>query len=195
MLDTVTAVCICEEICQMMFLPEQEREILYYATLIHDIGMLAIPKEIVLAPRRLKKEEMKIIERHVEITQRHLEKRMKDEVLSIVLAHHERGDGSGYPRHLKEGQISLHQGILQLVDVVSALVSKKSYREAMPKQRVIELLNQDASKKRLKQQIVSMFVNSYDEIMEHVKKETARTLKMYQTLNLQYQQVSKKYKI
>ena len=194
-LDTVTAVCICEEICQMMFLPEQEREILYYATLIHDIGMLAIPKEIVLAPRRLKKEEMKIIERHVEITQRHLEKRMKDEVLSIVLAHHERGDGSGYPRHLKEGQISLHQGILQLVDVVSALVSKKSYREAMPKQRVIELLNQDASKKRLKQQIVSMFVNSYDEIMEHVKKETARTLKMYQTLNLQYQQVSKKYKI
>lgn len=194
-LDTVTAVCICEEICQMMFLPEQERELLYYATLLHDIGMLAIPKEIVSAPRKLKKEEIKVVRGHVEIAQKHLEARMSAEVLSIALAHHERGDGSGYPNHLKEGQISLHQGILQVVDVVSALVSKRSYREAMSKQQVIRLLNEEGSKKRLKQQIVSMFINSYDEIMEHVKKETAGTLKMYQTLNLQYQQVIKKYKI
>lgn len=194
-LDTVTAVCICEEICQMMFLPEQEREILYYATLIHDIGMLAIPQEIIRALRRLKKEEIKIVRSHIEIARKHLETRMKDEVLDIALAHHERGDGSGYPNRLKEGQISLDQGILQVVDVVSALVSKRSYREAMSKQQVIGLLNEEASKKQLKQQIVSMFVNSYDEIMEHVKTETARTLKMYQTLNLQYQQVSKKYKI
>ena len=120
---------------------------------------------------------------------------MKDKKLEIALAHHERGDGSGYPRHLKEGQISLHQGILQVVDVVSALVRKRSYREAMPKQQIISLLNEDAAKKRLKHQIVSMFVNSYDEIMEHVKKEMAGTLKMYQTLNLQYQQVSKKYNL
>lgn len=194
-LDTVTAVCICEEICQMMFLPEQEREILYYATLIHDIGMLAIPQEIIRALRRLKKEEIKIVRSHIEIARKHLETRMKDEVLDIALTHHERGDGSGYPNRLKEGQISLDQGILQVVDVVSALVSKRSYREAMSKQQVIGLLNEEASKKQLKQQIVSMFVNSYDEIMEHVKTETARTLKMYQTLNLQYQQVSKKYKI
>lgn len=79
--------------------------------------------------------------------------------------------------------------------MVSALVSKRSWREGMPKERVIGLLNEDGTKKRLKQQIVTMFVNSYDEIMEHVKKETAGALKMYQTLNLQYQQVSKKYKI
>lgn len=194
-LDTVTAVCICDEICQVMFLPEQEREILYYATLIHDIGMLAIPKEIIRALRKLKKEEVKIVRNHIEIARKQLETRMKDEVLDIALAHHERGNGSGYPNRLKEGQISLHQGILQVVDVVSALISKRSYREAMSKQQVIGLLNEEASRKQLKQQIVSMFVNSYDEIMEHVKTETARTLKMYQTLNLQYQQVSKKYKI
>lgn len=193
--DTVTAICICEEICQMMFLPEQEREMLYYATLIHDIGMLAIPKEIVSAPRKLKKEEIKVVQTHIQLAQKQLGQKMKPEVVNIALAHHERGDGSGYPNHLKEGQISLHQGIVQVVDVVSALVSKRSWREGMPKERVIGLLNEDGAKKRLKQQIVTMFVNSYDEIMEHVKKETAGALKMYQTLNLQYQQVSKKYKI
>lgn len=194
-LDTVTAICICEEMCQMMFLPEQEREMLYYAVLIHDIGMLAIPKEIVRAPRKLKKEEIQVVRTHVEVAKKQLDARMKSEVVDIALAHHERGDGSGYPCRLKEGQINLHQGIMQVVDVVSALVSKRSYREAMSKQQVVTLLNEEASKKRLKQQIVTMFVNSYDEIMEHVRKETARTLKMYQTLNLQYQQVSKKYGI
>ncbi len=194
-IDTITAICICDEICQMMFLPEQEREILYYATLIHDIGMLAIPKEIVCAPRKFKKEEIKVVRTHIELAEKQLGQKMKSEVLDVALAHHERGDGSGYPNHLKDGQISLHQGILQMVDVVSALVSKRSWREAMPKERVIGLLNEDAAKKRLKQQIVTMFVNSYDEIMEHVKKETAGILKMYQTLNLQYQQVCKKYKI
>lgn len=168
---------------------------LYYATLIHDIGMLAIPKEIVRALRKLKKDEMEIVRTHIEIAEKQLKTKMKDEILEIALAHHERGDGSGYPRHLKEGQISLHQGILQVVDVVSALIRKRSYREAMPKQQIISLLNEDAAKKRLKHQIVSMFVNSYDEIMEHVKKEMAGTLKMYQTLNLQYQQVSKKYNL
>lgn len=194
-IDTITAICICEEICQMMFLPEQEREILYYATLIHDIGMLAIPKEIVCAPRKFKKEEIKIVRTHIQLAEKQLGQKMKSEVLDVALAHHERGDGSGYPNHLKDGQISLNQGILQMVDVVSALVSKRSWRDAMPKERVIGLLNEDAAKKRLKQQIVTMFVNSYDEIMEHVKKETAGILKMYQTLNLQYQQVCKKYKI
>lgn len=194
-IDTITAICICDEICQMMFLPEQEREILYYATLIHDIGMLAIPKEIVCAPRKFKKEEIKIVRTHIQLAEKQLGQKMKSEVLDVALAHHERGDGSGYPNHLKDGQISLHQGILQMVDVVSALVSKRSWRDAMPKERVISLLNEDAAKKRLKQQIVTMFVNSYDEIMEHVKKETAGILKMYQTLNLQYQQVCKKYKI
>ncbi len=194
-LDTVMAICICDEISKMMYLPEQEREILYYAALLHDIGMLAIPKEIVRAPRKLKREEVQFVRSHVKIIEEHLGARMAHEIVDIVLAHHERGDGSGYPLQLKAGQISLNQGILQIADVVCALNSKRSYRENMTKEQVIRELNEEAAKKRLKQQIVTMFVNSYDEIMERVRKETASILKMYQTLNLQYQQISKKYNI
>lgn len=194
-LDTVTVACICDEICQMMYLTNHEREILYYSTLIHDIGMLAIPQEIVWAPRKLKREEMRLIQTHLKVAEGILNARMNAEVVNIALAHHERGDGSGYPNHVKAEQISLPQGILQLADMLSAMASKRSYREAMPKERVIMFLNEDAAKRRLKPQLVSMFVNSYDEIMERVRKETAGILKMYQTLNLQYQQVCKKYNI
>lgn len=194
-LDTVTTICICEEISARLFLPDQDREMIYYAALLHDLGMIGISQEILQAPRKLKPEEIKHVRTHVGITQEKLEHKVDAEVVAIALAHHERGDASGYPKHLKDQQISLQQGVLQVGDVVSALVNKRSYREAASKQQVLRFLNEEVEKKRFKRQPVMVLVDSYDEVMAHVKTETARILKMYQTLNMQYQQVSTKYKI
>lgn len=194
-LDTVTTICICEEIAARLFLPDQDREMIYYAALLHDLGMLGISQDILQAPRKLKPEEIKHVRTHVGITQEKLEHKVDAEVVSIALAHHERGDGNGYPKRLTDKQISLQQGVLQVGDVVSALVNKRSYRDAVSKQQVLRLLNEEADKNRFKRQPVMVLVESYDEVMAHVKKETARILKMYQTLNMQYQQVSTKYKI
>ncbi|MBP3474975.1 MAG: HD domain-containing protein [Lachnospiraceae bacterium] len=193
--DAITAVCICEEIAQKMMLSEPEKEILYYGTLIHDIGMLAIPREIIEAPRKLEPEEIKLLRTHVDIAGKQLAERMSSEVVNIALAHHERGDGSGYPLHLRDHQMNMLQRILQVSDVVSALVNKRSYRNALPKDKVITILNDEVSKKRLKKQVVNILVSSYDTVMKRVREESAEILKMYQTLNLQYEQVSKKYKI
>lgn len=194
-LDTVTTICICEEIASRLFLPDQERETIYYAALLHDLGMLGISQEILQAPRRLKPEEIKHVRTHVGITEEKLKNKVDAEVVSIALAHHERGDAGGYPKRLNDQQISLQQSVLQVGDVVSALVNKRSFREAAPKQQVLRFLNEEVAKKRFKRQPVMALVDSYDEVMTHVKQETARILKMYQTLNMQYQQVSTKYKI
>lgn len=120
---------------------------------------------------------------------------MDADIVSIALAHHERGDMSGYPKRLGEQKISIQQGVLQVADVVSALVNKRSYRDAVSKQQVLRFLSEETAKKRFKRQIVTVLSDSYDEIMDRVKQETANILKMYQTLNMQYQQVNKKYKI
>lgn len=194
-LDTVTTICICEEIASRLFLPDHEREMIYYAAIVHDLGMLAISQDIVMAPRKLKPEEIKHVRTHVGITEEKLKDKMDAEIMNIALAHHERGDLSGYPKRLNEKQISIQQGVLQVADVVSALVNKRSYREAVPKQQVLRYLNEEVSKKRFKKQIVMVLSESYDEIMARVKEEASNILKMYQTLNMQYQQVSKKYKI
>lgn len=194
-LDTVTTICICEEIASRLFLPDQEREMIYYAALVHDLGMIAVSQDVVMAPRKLKPEEVKHVHTHVGIAQEKLEHRMDEDIVSIALAHHERGDRSGYPKRLSEHQITIQQGVLQVADEVSALVNKRSYREAATKQQVLQVLNEEVAKKRFKKQIVLVLSQSYDEIMARVKKETANILKMYQTLNMQYQQVSKKYKI
>jgi HD-GYP domain-containing protein (c-di-GMP phosphodiesterase class II) len=193
--DTVTTVCICEEIADKMMLPDTEKELLHYAALIHDIGMLALPQEIIEASRKLEPDEVKLVRTHVEIAGEELSGKMDNEIVSIALTHHEREDGSGYPLRLQGGQMSMPQKILQVADVVSALINKRSYRDALPKEKVVAILNEEVTKKRLKRQVVNAFLSSYDSIVQHVKEESAEILKMYQTLNLQYDQISKKYKI
>ncbi len=193
--DTVTTICICEELSSRLFLPEHEKEMIYYAALLHDLGMIGISKDVITAPRKLKPEEVKHVRTHVAITEEKLKGKMDGEVVNIALAHHERGDGSGYPQRLNEQKISLQQGVLQVADAVSALVNKRSYRDAFPKQQVLQFLAEEVNRKRFKKSIVKVLADSYDEIMVRVKEESSRILKMYQTLNMQYQQVSTKYKI
>ena len=194
-MDNITTVCVCEDIAQEMMLSGAEREILYYGALIHDIGMLAIPREIIEAPRKLEPGEVEKLRTHVGIAEKALKDKMQEEVCNIALAHHERCDGSGYPHHLKDAQMNMPQRILQVADVVTALVNPRSYRKEMPKEKVLSILNDEVSKHRLKQQVVTTLAKSYDSIMEHVKKESAEIVKMYETLNMQYEMISKKYKI
>ena len=192
--DNVTTVCVCDDIAEEMMLPPAERETLYYSALIHDIGMLAIPREIIEASRKLEDDEFQLLRTHVEIAERIMQGKMDNEVINIALAHHERGDGSGYPRHTKDIQMNMPQRILQVADVVTALVNPRSYRKDMPKEKVITILNDEAAKNRLKRSIVLTFVNAYDRILTRVKAEAAEKLKMYETLNAQYELVSKKFK-
>ena len=193
--DNITTICVCEDLAEEMMLSGAEREILYYGALIHDIGMLAIPREIIEAPRKLEPEEVQTLRTHVEIAEKALKDKMQSEVFDIALAHHERCDGSGYPHRLQDTQMNMPQKILQVADVVTALVNPRSYRKDMPKEKVIAILNEEASKNRLKKTVVTTFVKSYDRILERVKKESAEIMKMYDTLNKQYEMVSKKYKI
>lgn len=193
--DNITTVCVCDDIADEMMLPPEERELLYYSALVHDIGMLAIPREIIEAPRKLEPEEIELLRTHVEIGEKALRNRMKDEVINIAMAHHERCDGSGYPQRINDLQMNMPQRILQVADVVTALVNPRSYRKDMPKDKVVAILSEEASKNRLKRQIVGNFVKSYDRIMKRVKEEAAETMKLYDTLNKQYELISAKYKI
>lgn len=194
-IDNITTVCICDDIAEEMMLPPVEREMLYYATLVHDIGMLAVPPEILEAPRKLEKEEIRQVRTHVEAAGKALKDRMKSEVVNIALAHHERGDGSGYPFRMTDLQMNAPQRILQVADVVTALVNKRVYRKDLTKDQIIGILSEETAKKRLKRQVVVTFVKSYDRIMKLVREKSAEILKMYETLNRQYELIIKKYKI
>lgn len=194
-IDSITTIHICEKLAGRLMMTEDVKEKLYYGALLHDIGMLVIPKEIIEAPRKLNSDEIKKVRLHVNAAEKVLGNMLRDDVLSIVLGHHEREDGSGYPRRLKAQQMGQEQKILQVADVVTGMTNQRAYREPLPKEKVIEILNEEASAGRLDKMIVNTFIHYYDDIMQSVQTESAEVMKMYQMLNSQYALVSKRFKM
>ncbi len=122
------AVAIAEE----MGLPADMVVGLHYACLVHDIGKLAVPAEILAKPSALTDAEFTLIKFHP----RQAYEILKEidfpwPVADIVLQHHERLDGSGYPRGLKDGEIVLEARIIAVADVVEAMSSHRPYRPAL----------------------------------------------------------------
>lgn len=184
--DTVTCMCIAKMLGQMVRLTDTEREMLYYGALLHDIGMMSIPEEIINAPRKLTAEEYSKVKTHVHLAEKVLSNRMAAEIVEIVAAHHERCDGSGYPRGLRETQMSHNQEILQLADTVTALLGERSYRKELRKEDIISIIKVGAAEGKYNKVIVKALLENYDEIMKKVKNRSDEIMGIYRKLNQQY---------
>ena len=99
------------------------------AALLHDLGMTRIPKEIIDKPGELTHVEMNIVQRHSEFTVDFLRgQKLPDSVLDACFGHHERIDGSGYPKNLKGEEIHPFARIISVADVYDALTSDRPFR-------------------------------------------------------------------
>ncbi len=119
-------------------LPEASQRALRIAGLLHDIGKLAVPDEVLKKPAPLNAEEYKIMQRHVTIGEVLIREVPElKEVLQAVACHHERFDGSGYPRGLKGEEIPLIGKIIAIADSYSAMCLDRPYRKGMSQDRVL----------------------------------------------------------
>lgn len=187
--DSVTCTCICEKLAEMMEMNAEQSDKLYYGALLHDIGMLTMPKGLVDANRKLTDEETEFMRKHVETAEAILKNRMDQEVVDIACRHHERLNGSGYPKKLFRTQMTDSDMILQVADTVTALVGRRAYRGAFKKEEVIEILQREADEKRLNSQIVNLVNFHYDSIMQEVSERSRKILHMNNKLQAQYGQV------
>lgn len=120
-------------------------EIIRQAGLLHDIGKIGIPEEILNKPGKLTPEEYEIMRSHVEASIgiiRHLPS--LDYVIPAVIGHHERYDGDGYPRRVKGENIPIAARILCIVDSFDAMISERSYKSPMPVEQALKILEQEA---------------------------------------------------
>jgi len=142
-------------------------------SILHDIGKSAIPEGILYKPGTLAPYERKIIEMHPHIGVDILDKingELSDELFehefavakNIILHHHERWDGTGYPMKLKQDAIPLEARIVSVVDVYDALTSKRPYKEKWSPKLAIELLIEQKTK-QFDSDIVDAFVSLYEE--------------------------------
>jgi len=122
-------------------------ENIYRGALLHDIGKIGVPDAVLLKPGTLEPEERRIIEQHVVIGVRILEKiGYLKAATAIPRWHHERYDGTGYCEGLMAKEIPLPARIFAIVDVYDALCSNRPYKNAMPHEQAIKIIAKDAGK-------------------------------------------------
>ena len=128
--------------------------------LLHDIGKISISDLILNKPGPLSEEEWKIMRKHPDYAFQLLSKtKYLRDALDIPYCHHEKWDGSGYPRGLKGEAIPLAARIFAIVDVWDALTSERPYRPAWSHEKALEYI-QEQSGKHFDPQVVNVFVNN-----------------------------------
>jgi putative nucleotidyltransferase with HDIG domain len=124
-------------------LGQRELDVLHRGGLLHDIGKIGIPPEILDKAGRLGPDEVHVMRRHVRIGARILEPiTAYAEILPIVLHHHEWFDGSGYPDGLAGEAISLSARIFAVADSYDALISDRPYRHGLDRQGALDIIQQ-----------------------------------------------------
>lgn len=119
------------EIGKELGLSEKGLKILKLGAQLHDIGKIGIPDAILLKPGKLTDEEYMAIKKHPEIGVNILKNaEIFNDIIPIVLYHHERWDGRGYPQGLKGEEIPFFARICSIADTFDAITSKRSYRDA-----------------------------------------------------------------
>ncbi|HBB15721.1 MAG: hypothetical protein A3J94_07135 [Syntrophus sp. RIFOXYC2_FULL_54_9] len=130
--------------------------------LLHDIGKLGVPDNILLKPGKLTEEEWVIMKKHPVISHEILSPiSFLRQALDIPYCHHEKWDGTGYPRGLKGEHIPLAARIFSIVDVWDALCSDRPYRPAWPEEKVLEYIKEQIDK-QFDPKVVEVFLELMD---------------------------------
>ncbi len=156
-------VLLALEVARELGLDADEQRKVEFAALLHDIGKIAVPKEIVNKPGKLDDREWAIIRTHTLEGQKMLERvgGFMSEVGEIVRASHESWDGRGYPDGLRGSEIPLEARIVACCDAFNAMTTTRPYRKAMPVSAAItELL--DSSGTQFDPQVVEMLLRVID---------------------------------
>ncbi len=182
------------EIGRLMKLNASDLQILYYGALLHDVGKIAIPLSILEAPRRLDDSEMRIMRAHVQLTEMILNGVIDDSVLQAAIRHHEKLDGTGYPRGLKEEELTTVQKIVAVADILSALYGKRSYKEAFDADKVKSIMKSDADNGKICPVATDVVINNFDKIIEGYEKQREEALGIYETILEQYEVIYERFK-
>ncbi len=157
-------------------LDTEEARLLEMAAPLHDIGKIAIPDAVLLKPGRFTPEERAVMERHAEIGREILSGSSRElfRIASVIAhEHHEKWDGSGYPRGLTGEDIHIHGRIVAIVDVFDALAHERCYKPAMPLEKCLAIL-QEGSGNHFDPGLIDLFmanVSDFTSIMDELRDE------------------------
>ncbi len=146
------------EIARALNLPKDEIERIKQASILHDLGKIGIGEKVLLKKSKLNRREYDEIKRHPQIGVDIIRPiQFLHSIIPLILYHHERWDGAGYPRGLKGEEIPIGARIVAIADVYQSLISDRPYRKAYPKEKAVEIIKR-GSGTQFDPQIVNVFL-------------------------------------
>jgi len=139
---------VADGIARQLGFSQSRRQLIYRAALLHDIGKLRVPNNILDKPGKLDEAEWLVMREHPALSQQILERiESFGPIARIAGRHHEKMDGSGYPLQLKGDDLSLEDRIVALADFYGALSEDRPYRKGMPAEDIFAILRKEVPQK------------------------------------------------
>ncbi|MFA5146189.1 MAG: PAS domain S-box protein [Candidatus Omnitrophota bacterium] len=155
---TEKTVYYATEIAKAIHIPKEEIEPIRQASILHDLGKIGISEKILLKKAKLTKKELEMIRKHPQIGVDILRPiHFMHDIIPLILYHHERWDGKGYPAGLKGEEIPIGARIIAIADVYQALTSDRPYRKAFPEAKALKMIK-DGSGTQFDPDIVKAFL-------------------------------------
>ncbi|MEO5368382.1 MAG: HD domain-containing protein [Magnetococcus sp. WYHC-3] len=155
-------------LAQAAGLPPERVELVFQSAPMHDIGKIGIPDRILLKPGRLDDNEWQVMRQHpgigAGIIGRH-NTPLLETARVVALSHHEKWDGTGYPRGLREEEIPLEGRIVAVADVFDALTSDRPYKPAWSVEDTLGVLTQEAGR-HFDPNLIPLFLGCMDQLLE-----------------------------
>lgn len=189
---TITTTSVSWEIAGLMNLDETYRRQVACGAILHDAGKIGVPVEILEFPGRLSPQAMTVMRTHVDMTEAIFGGEVDETVTRIALRHHEKLDGSGYPRGLTAKDLTVGERLVAVADIVSALTGTRSYKEAYAKDRVIHILEDMKRQGLIDPDIVDVFVEHYDMIMGRTQEQCQPLIEKYRRIQEEFGDMSGK---
>lgn len=192
---TITTTNLSSELADILKVGESVKNQIICGALLHDLGKIGIPVKILENPGSLDSEDMGIMKTHVDITEAIFGGAVNKTIQNISLRHHEKLDGSGYPRGLSANDLSLSERIVAVADIVSALSGIRSYKTAYPKARIISIIQSMKEQNGIDGEVVDAMILHFDDIMEQNQLQCQPVLDTYDKIQIEFEQLQRKLRV